>query len=117
MDRMQPAERHDLPLAIALAQRAGRLPLLIAGGGKAVHQPERRRAIAAVLDEGEPFAVGDEVARQPDGTDEGAVHRLLIVEMEAVVAVADRMDAFAEREPRLAAARCGRKAPGRIVGG
>ena len=102
VDRLQSAERHDPPFAVDLAPVARRLPALVGRGGKAVHQPQRRRAVAAVLHEGQPFGIGDEVAGEPDRADEGAVRGLFIVEMEAVVAVADGVDALVEGDPFLA---------------
>jgi hypothetical protein len=83
-------------------QWPGRLPALVGGGSKTVHQPQRRGAVAAVLHEGQPFGVGDEVAGQPDRADQGAVRGLFIVEMEAVVAVADGVDSLVEGDPFLA---------------
>src|SRR5712671_1168860 len=41
IDRRQSAKRHDLPFAVDLAPVAGRLPLFVASGREAVHQPER----------------------------------------------------------------------------
>ena len=95
---------------------AGRLPLLGARGGKAVHQPERRRGVAAIRHEGDPLGIGDEVARQPDRADQRAVDRLFIVEMKAVAGVADAVDAFVEIDPVLARTARGREAPRRVVG-
>ena len=82
---------------------AGRLPALIVCGGKAVHQPQRRGGVAAVLHEGEPFGVGDEVAGKLDRPDQRAVRRLLIVEMKTVVGVAYSVDAFAQGDPFVTA--------------
>ena len=87
VDRLQSAERHDPPFAVDLTPVAGGLPALVGCGGKAVHQPQRGRAVAAVLHEGQPFGIGDEVAGKPDRADQGAVRGLFIVEMEAVVSV------------------------------
>ena len=75
---------------------AGRLPALVADGGKAVHQPQRRGRVAAVLHEGEPFGIGDEVAGELDRSDQRAMRRLLIVEMKAVVGMSDGVDALVE---------------------
>ena len=55
--------------------------------------------VAAVLHEGEPFGIGDEVAGELDRADQRAVRGLLIVEMEAVVGVADGVDALVEGDP------------------
>jgi hypothetical protein len=96
---------------------AGRLPAFIAGRSKAVHQPQRRRAIAAILNEFEPFAIGDEIARQFYRADQGAMRGFFIVEMKAVAGVADGVDALVEGDPLLAAAGGGRKSPVRVVGG
>src|SRR5215472_7729835 len=103
-----------MPGAIDLVPIAGRLPAFIGHRGKAVHQPERRGGIAAVLHESEPFGVGDEVAVEPDRPDECAMRRLLVVEMKTVVGVADRMYAFVQRDPFLSPAARGGKAPARV---
>lgn len=50
------------------------------------------------------------------GSNEGAVRRLLVVEMETVVDMADGVDALVQRQPILAAAGGSRKVPVRIVG-
>ena len=92
------------------------LPAFIALRGKAITQPERRGRIAAVLHEGEPFGVGNEMAGEFDRADQRAVRRLLIVEMKAVVRMADGMDAFVEGDPFVAALCHGREAPRRIIG-
>ena len=97
-------------------QWPGRLPALVGRGGKAVHQPQRGRAVAAVLHEGQPFGIGDEVAGEPDRADQGAVRRLFIVEMETVVGMPDGVDALVEGDPFLSRALRRREAPRRIVG-
>jgi len=67
------------------------------------HSPSiSRRRVTAVRHEGEPFGVGDEVARQPDRTDQRTVDRLFIVEMKAVTGVPDAVDALIEIDPLLA---------------
>ena len=100
-----------------------RFPALVADSAKAVHQPQRRRPVAAVLDEGKPFGIGDEVAREFNRADQRAVRRLFIVEMKTVVAVPDRVNALVERDPffagaslLVAAAVRGGEGPCRIVG-
>src|SRR6266404_6608700 len=45
VDGLQSGQGHDLPFARYLAPVAGRLPLLVADGREAVHQPERRRGV------------------------------------------------------------------------
>jgi len=95
-------KRHDLPFAVNPAPMAGRLPLLAIDSCEAIHQPERRRGVAAVGHEGEPLGIGDEVARQLHRTDEGAVRGLLIVEMEGLAGMSDRVDALAQRNPFIA---------------
>jgi len=89
IDRLQAGERHDVPLAVDLAPVTGGLPLLGGGGRKTVHQPERRRRVAAVRHESDPLGIGDEVARQTNRAHQCAVDRLFIVEMKAVAGVAD----------------------------
>ena len=78
---------------------AGGLPALVGCDGKAVHQPQRGRAVAAILHEGQPFGIGDEVTGEPDRADKGAVGGLFIVEMEAVVAMPNGVDALVEGDP------------------
>src|SRR5215213_8226916 len=96
---------------------ARRLPSFGLDGGKTVHQPERRRGVTAGQHEGEPFGVGDEVPGEFDGADQRAVRWLFIVEMKAVVAVSDGVDALVERDPVVAGSGRSRKGPRRIVGG
>src|ERR1700759_5598775 len=86
IDRPKTAQRHGLPLAIALAPMSRRFPAFVADGGKAIRQPKRGSRIAVVLHEGEPIGIGDEIAVQPDRADQRAMRRLLVVEMEGVVA-------------------------------
>src|SRR5258707_377180 len=99
INRLQSAECHDPPFAVDLAPVAGGLPAFVGSRGKTVHQPERGRAVAAVLHEGQPFGIGDEVAGEPDRANEGAVRGLFIVEMEAVVAGSDGLDPLVGGEP------------------
>ena len=87
----------------------------VADGGKTVHQPERRGVVAAVLHEGEPLGVGDEIAAKLHRADQRAVRRLFVVEMKAVVGMADGVDALVEADPFVAAAGRSREFPGRIV--
>src|SRR4051812_24566663 len=117
IDRLQSAQRHDPPFAVDLAPMAGRLPAFVAGGSVSVHQPQRRRAVAAILHEFEPFAVADEIARQLYRADQRAMGRFFIVETKTVAGVADGVDALVEADPLLAAAGTVRKFPVRIVGG
>ncbi|WP_449340936.1 low temperature requirement protein A [Streptomyces canarius] len=71
--------------------------------GKSVHQPQRRLAIAAVIHEGEPLGVGDEIACGFRGRPARGA-RAFVVEMEAVVGMPDGVDAFDQRRPRVAGA-------------
>src|SRR5450631_3915926 len=48
IDRLQSAQRHDVPFAGYLAPMAGRLPLFVAGGRETIHQPQRWRRVAAI---------------------------------------------------------------------
>ena len=96
---------------------AGGLPALVGCGGKAVHQPQRGGAVAAVFHEGQPFGIGDEVAGEPDRADKSAVRGLFIVEMEAVVGMPDGVDALVDGDPFLSRMlRRRREAPGWIIG-
>ena len=117
IDRLHACQRHDMPFAVDLTPVARCLPLFVADARKAIHQPERRGRIAAVRHEGEPLGVGDEVARQADRADQGAVDRFLIVEMESLAGVSDAVDAFLDCNPFVGGTRGTREAPRRIVGG
>lgn len=101
IERLQPGQCHDLPFTIDLPPMPRRGPSFVAERCKSVHEPECWRGIAAVLDEREPFGVGDKIARQLHGTDQCAMRRFFIVEVEAIAAVSDGMDAFAERSPAV----------------
>ena len=99
VDGFQPGESHDLPCSVDLAPVARRPPLFVANRRETVHQPQRRRGVAAILHECEPLGVGDEVAREPDRSDQGAVRWLFIVEMEYFAGMPDGVDALIERDP------------------
>src|ERR1700730_13725395 len=75
--------------------------------GKPSLQQHGRRRVAAVFHEGEPFGIGDEVAVELDRADQRAMRRLLIVEMKAVVAMTNGMNALVPRAPWIARARRG----------
>src|SRR3954454_8363321 len=92
-------------------------PVFVAGRGKPVHQPQRRRVVAAVLDEFEPFAVSDEVARQFYRTNQRAMRGFFVVETKTVAGLSDGVDALVQRDPFAAGAGGGGKLPVRIVGG
>ena len=79
-----------------------RLPFFLGRGRKTIHQPQRRRAIAATIHELQPLGIGDEVAVQPDRTDQSAMGRFFIVEMKTVVGMPDGVDALVQRDPRVA---------------
>ena len=66
IDRQQPVERHLVPGAVALLPVAGRCPALRVDRRPAVGEPEQRRRVAAVLHEGQPFAIGDAAGRPGD---------------------------------------------------
>src|SRR5579863_1949446 len=100
-----------MPFAVDPAPIAGRLPLLVVDRRKAIHQPERRRRIAAVRHEREPFGVGDEVARKAHRTDKSTVGGLLIVEMKGLAGMPDAADALVDIEPFIARARRGGETP------
>ena len=82
-----------MPGAVLLPPIAGRLPAFRLHDGPAVRQPERRRRVAAGVDEFEPFGVADEMARDAHLGDQFVVPRRLVVEAKAVAVVADRMNA------------------------
>ena len=93
-----------------------RIPFLRRRGGEAVHQPERRHGVAAILHEGEPLTVGDEVAGDLHRTNQRAMRRPFVVEAIAVVVMADGVDAFGKPD-RAAAARRRRPLPSDVIGG
>src|SRR5579863_4419333 len=100
-----------MPLAIDLAPIAGRLPLLVGNGCKTIHQPERRRRIAAVRHEGEPLGIGDKVARKTHRTDKGTVGRFLVVEVKGLAGMPDAVDALVDIKPFVPRALRSRETP------
>ena len=98
---------------------ARRLPAVVLHRGPAVGEPQRRVGVAAVLDEGEPFAVGHQRARDAHRPDQHAVRRPFIVEAIAVGLVADGVDAFGQFDEAVfrarLVARLGRR-PVRVIG-
>ena len=99
IDRLQPFERHGEPLPVALLPVERRVPALAVDRRPAVGEPKRGRAIAAVLHEREPFAVGDEAVGQAEGMDEHVVARRLVVPGEALAVVADLANAAGIVDP------------------
>ena len=92
------------------------LPALGLHFGPAVRQPEIVRAVAAIGDELQPLAVGDETARDDRCLQQDLMGRLLIVETKAVAIEPDRTNAG--RDPRIIIATCGGwRFPGRVIGG
>src|SRR5438477_4081150 len=94
LDRAEPAERHDLPMAVGLLPISGRSPTFGLDHGPAVREPQRGRAVAAVGHELEPFEIADEPTREPDRTGQHAMGRRFAVEAEPLAIVPDRIDAF-----------------------
>ncbi len=70
----------------------------------------------ALVDEGEPFAISHEIARQFDGADECAVGWLLIVEVECLARVSDGVDTLGQCGPFCVCPGCGGKRPCGIIG-
>jgi hypothetical protein len=85
--------------AIAPVQR--RLPALGLHHGPAVGQPQRGAPVAAVVDEGLPFTVGHEAARQRKRCQVHDVARALVVETKAGVGVVADLDLTARRFPPI----------------
>src|SRR5262249_30302969 len=117
VDRLEAAERHRQPSAVAFLPVSGRGPLFRFDARPTVGEPQRWLPVAAVAHELEPFAVAHKPARDAQGTDQDSVRWALVVEREAFAVVSDRMDALREREEAAGvAARLGRT-PADVVGG
>ena len=71
------AHLHETAVGLFPIERGG--PALRCHHGPAVGKPERGRAVAAVLDEGDPLGIGDAAIGEPEGTDELIVSRPFIV--------------------------------------
>src|SRR5262249_13659021 len=94
IDRAEAAQGLFVPITVTRAAMAGGLPTPLWQGRQRLHQPMHCSRHHTFLDQGHAFRVGDEIAVQFARPDKGAMRRLLIVEMEAVVAMTDGVDAF-----------------------
>ncbi len=72
--------------------------------------------ITAVAHECKPFAIGDEIAGEPDWADESAVRRSFVVEAKPLSLVPDRVNAFGQFAPVIAAGGALRPTPIGIEG-
>src|SRR6185312_15956698 len=97
IDGAAPTEREHAPATgalIAPIERRG--PPLLLHQSPAIGQPELGAAIAAIGDESEVFARRGETGREPERLEPHLVARPLIVESEAVAAMADLAQAAGE---------------------
>ena len=86
-------------MAVALLPIERRRPAFALDEAPAVGEPQRGRRVAAVLDEGEPFAIGDEAIGEREGAEQNLVARALVVPRKAGSVVADLMDAAGIVDP------------------
>jgi len=70
-------------LPVALLPIEGRPPAFAANDPPAVGKPKCGLSIAAILDEGEPFGIGDQAVGETERMDQLAMARRFIVEGEA----------------------------------
>ena len=91
------AHLHEAAVGLFPIKRGG--PALRFDRGPAVGEPQRRRAVAAVLDEGDPLGIGDATIGEPEGTDELIVSRPFIVIGKALAVMANGKNAAVESDP------------------
>src|SRR5262245_24182726 len=91
IERLQPGECDRHPFAVTPLPLAGRAPAYRLRQREAVRQPERRRRVAAVIDEGEPIGVGYQSAGDASALQIDLMCRLLVVEAEAAAGKSDAM--------------------------
>src|SRR5690606_8208865 len=103
-------EAHPLPIALSPMKRSP--PPLRRCHREAVGEPELGALVAAVLHEGEVFAVGDEAGGELERLQEDAMGRALVVVGEIASAGADLERAFRIRMPPQA---WGALAPERVL--
>ena len=82
------------PSASSPIERA--VPVLALHHVPAVGEPQRRRGVAAILDEGDPLGVGHAAVGELEGADQRLVARAFIVIGEAFAVMADVEDAAVE---------------------
>ena len=75
VERLQSSQAEHAPAKLAALPIERRLPAFVADPRPAVGEPELRPLVAAVFDEREPFAIGDETAGQPVGPQQRLVPR------------------------------------------
>ncbi|CFW43179.1 Uncharacterised protein [Bordetella pertussis] len=110
LQRMQAVQGEDAPLVFLAFPVQWRAPVLLAGLVPAERQPELGAAIAAVLDEGQVFSLGDGAVGQVKRSEQYLVRRGFVVEGKAFTGVADAHDAAVIAGP--ARRRAGRHAGG-----
>ena len=93
IERLHPVEREDAPVAVARLPIDRRTPPTTLHGVPAVGHPQLRALVAAVADELEPLALGDEARRDRIRLQQHVVTGTLVVEGELVAGVADAHDA------------------------
>src|SRR4051812_47196133 len=104
-----------MPLAVNFPPIARRFPFFVANNSISVHQPQRRRAVAAVFHERHPLGIRDEMALKSYRADQRAMCGLFVIKVESMTGMSDGMDALVECDPFVAAARRFRKFPVGIV--
>jgi hypothetical protein len=101
IDRPHAFERHREPLPVALLPIERSPPDFPIDDRPAVSKPERVGSIAAVLDECEPFRIGDKAVGETERMDQLAVARRLIVPREAFAAVTYIVDPAGIFDPAM----------------
>src|SRR6202030_978029 len=92
IDRPHTFKRHREPLPVALLPIERSSPGFPIDDRPAVGKAEREGSIAAVLDECEPFRIGDKAVGETERMEQLAVARRLIVPRETVAGVTYLMD-------------------------
>src|SRR5579859_3997722 len=104
VDRAQAVQRHLVPAVVAALPIERRVPALLLDRPPAIREPELRARIATLLHEAQILTVGDQAVGKAEGIEELAVARPLVVEGEALEAIArplmpDPGDPLWERHP------------------
>src|SRR6266436_8765609 len=103
VDRRQSIKPKNVPFSADFTPISWRRPGLRCNRGPAIGQPQFRTRIAVIAHECELLAVGDEIAGEPHRADKSAMRRRFIIEAESLALVPDRMNAFGQFAPVVAA--------------
>src|SRR5579862_5711391 len=101
VDGSEAVQGHHEPCAVLFAPVRGRAPAFRAGACPAVGEPMPGGSIAAVIDEGEPFAVGNQPVHQAEWCEEHFVTRCFVVEAKFPASVAGLDNATVKIDERL----------------